>query len=147
MMCIIIDANVTGELFGHSISKDAEPVMRWLDDKGGRIVFGGRLANELIKNHRTRGWLVERVRAGRAIKVDDAILSKEENRLREQNICRSNDLHIIALARASGARVVFSRDKTLQHDFTNSSVLSGRRGKVYSSADHRTLLRYAQCEP
>lgn len=58
---------------------------------------------------------------------------------------RSNDPHILALARASGARLLYTADKDLIADFKNPRIVSRPRGKVYSGAANARLLAGASC--
>lgn len=46
---------------------------------------------------------------------------------------QSNDIHIIALARVSGARLLFSNDTALHKDFRNKDLIDQPRGKVFST--------------
>jgi hypothetical protein len=55
-------------------------------------------------------------------------------------LCRSNDLHIIALARVARVGLLCSRDQALADDFTNRTLIANPRGRVYKYARHRTLL-------
>ena len=45
----------------------------------------------------------------------------------------SNDLHVLALALVSGARLLFTDDRRLTNDFMNTDVISGPAGKVYTT--------------
>ena len=58
---------------------------------------------------------------------------------------KSNDLHVIALARISGARLLYSDDKKLRKDFKNKHLVNSPRGKVYSKEDHQHLLDQNLC--
>ena len=46
---------------------------------------------------------------------------------------QSDDPHILALAVVSGARLLYSNDRLLQHDFKNPALINQPRGKVYST--------------
>jgi hypothetical protein len=58
---------------------------------------------------------------------------------------RSNDVHILALARVSGARVLFLRDNNLHSDFKNTKILRPK-GKIYQGQRHKKLLDEVLCE-
>jgi len=45
-MCIIIDANVIGDL--SAMTDDAKPVLKWLLTGKGRLVIGGQLMGNYI---------------------------------------------------------------------------------------------------
>ena len=62
--------------------------------------------------------------------------------------CASDDEHVIALARVSGARLLFTNDGDLQADFKNPGIINGPRGVIYTTMlkqevtrTHRDLLR------
>ena len=68
--------------------------------------------------------------------------------LHDDGACQSNDLHVLALAQVSGARLLYSNDLTLHQDFGNGDLINGPRGKIYSTRaggqiqdSHRRLLR------
>ena len=53
---------------------------------------------------------------------------------------RSDHIHVIALANASGARLLYTEDKGLMDDFKNKDLISKPRGTVYSRAKNAILL-------
>jgi hypothetical protein len=108
----------------------------------GRMVFGGRLAQELEESDSVRRFILKLNQAGRAIRVDDAIVNGEERVLSETFDLASNDPHVLALARVSGARVLLTEDKALHSDFTNHQIISKPRGRVYQTRDHEPLLHH-----
>jgi hypothetical protein len=59
---------------------------------------------------------------------------------------RSNDLHVLGLACASGARILFSRDEPLHADFKNKHIIPQPRGKIYTSKKHERLLDEIGCD-
>ena len=70
--------------------------------------------------------------------------------LEAQQICRSNDAHVIALARVSGARLLFTNDRELQSDFKNRQILGGNiyttlRSENVTSTHRRLLGRSDLC--
>ena len=58
---------------------------------------------------------------------------------------KSNDPHILALARASGARLVYTGDGKLIADFKNKRLIDGPRGKIYTGASNVRLLNRSVC--
>ena len=105
------------------------------------------LFRELREYQRFTSWVLQAFLAGRATRIPDDEVDAETEVLRERRICRSNDAHVLALARTSGARLLFTNDRDLQRDFTNREILSGTRGRVYTtlvnaatSRTHRNLL-------
>lgn len=143
-MCVIVDANRAGVVFAPAVSEDFEPLRRWLDDpdKDGILVYGGKLAAELQKSERSRRYLRALFRAGRARRFSSKELIAEEGALRNSAAVKSNDPHVLALARLSGARTLCSEDLDLHADFKNPDLISKPRGKIYRRADHAHLLTH-----
>ncbi len=148
-MCAIVDNNVRHEVFGpHDTQTPAGKLfLDWLDSGRGVLVVGGHLRRELGEYRRFQLWLETAVQFGRARQIDDAQVDRETDEMSSQGI-RSNDSHILALARISGARLLFTNDRDLQQDFGDSAILQGTRGRVYTTIErsdvrrtHRQLLR------
>ncbi len=145
-MCIIIDANVASE-FMLPQSDDAQPIARWLTVSGGKLAIGGKLTIELSQT-RFRRFLLELDRAGAVMRYAPNVVNAEEIVVRNANLCVSNDLHVVALARISRCRLVFTRDELLKRDVKNRDLISHPRGKIYSSKRHARLLNPApKCLP
>jgi hypothetical protein len=140
-MCLIVDANLAGKVFTTPPDPDFAPVIDWLR-KGGRLIFGGHLRTELLRIERLRSLFVELQRGGRALQIPDAEVDREEAVVRETGHCQSNDGHVIALARVSGARTLCTHDKTLQRDFRNHQLIAKPRGSIYQRKSHEKLLRH-----
>jgi predicted nucleic acid-binding protein len=151
-MCVIIDANLAGKVFATPCDGDFKPLWDWVFDKRkqGSIVFGGHLAEELcrIRSVREGGAraLSELKRAGRAHEIRKDCVEREENivgSLKTANgkrLCKSNDPHVVALARVSGARVLCSADQDLHVDFKNLRVVPSPKGRIYQNAAHANVL-------
>ena len=142
-MCLIIDADVAADL--HPPSDDAKPVIDSIQQRKIFLVIGGKNTNELSLNRKVRQWLRELIRANVARIIPKSDIEREERILSELGRCQSNDVHILALARASGARLLFSRDNALGQDFKNKTFVNGPRGSVYKQRSHTHLLRSAVC--
>jgi hypothetical protein len=139
-MCAIIDANVIGDFFSATTGRRFSPFLDWLE-KDGCVVFGGRNKQELAKSGRMLTLLAEWKRSGNAREVDDRDVLAEERGIAGQ--CRSDDPHVIALARVSGARIlVLSKDRLLEQDFHDPALVNHPRGRIYKSASHRNLLHH-----
>ena len=67
-------------------------------------------------------------------------VDREERTVGELRLCRSNDLHVVALARLSGARVLCTNDHDLEIDFTNRQLVPAPKGKIYKNANHKAIL-------
>lgn len=143
-MCIIVDANVAGAFFAMSPNDDVRVVIDWIDYRGGKIVLGGRLTEELYSIRTARRWLSERQRSGRAKLFRKMLVETEEQVVSASGLCKSDDPHVIALARVSGARVLMTRDMELQKDFKCRLLVNNPRGAIYTSRSHRHLLRHTR---
>jgi len=139
-MCIILDVNCFGDLMNHN-NEDMEPVREWIKrrNSNNKIAFS---STDKFK----REWSGERKRRlrtwygkGKIKMVSSQKVESEANRLKG-NI-KSNDEHIIALAKVSGVNVLVSLDKDLHKDFKKLI----KDGKVYQKANHKRLLRNDLC--
>jgi hypothetical protein len=140
-MCIIVDANLAALIFSEPPTEDFQPIIEWLTlpNKNGKLVIGGHLAVELSRVNAASRFVKSLQQAGRARFIPTNAIEDETNRMKA--ICVSDDPHIIALARVSGARVLCSSDTTLHRDFTNQELISDPRGHIYQNAEHEHLLR------
>lgn len=135
-MPVIIDANVASLAFVKNCPEYSS-VINHLLAKKIKLSYGGKLAKEYSEMADVRARIVLLDRAGIAIKWPDNDIEHEMSNLD----CKSNDHHIIALARISKTRVLCSEDKLLQEDFTNKNLISNPRGKIYKNSTHDHLLR------
>lgn len=145
-MCIIIDVNVLGKFLADPPDENAAPIHDWLLRRKGKLIYstGGKFAREIVGKARQR--LVEYVRAGLAVEeVRSERLLEEERGLAAE--IKSDDPHVLALARVSGARLLYTGDGDLITDFKTKRFIDRPRGKVYSSAANRTLLSRTRCVP
>jgi len=141
-MCVIVDTSVAGLVFTLVPHNDFLPVFHWLHDPraNGCLVFGGELARELSRVAGARGYLRQLNQAGRARQIPDVEVDADEQCVAQTGLCRSDDPHVVALARVSGARTLCTHDGDLQRDFTNCHLISDPRGKVYQRPNHGHLL-------
>lgn len=144
-MCIIVDANAAGIIFAESPTDLAVPVIKWLFKDDGVLVHGGQLTLELGGVDVARRMLFKLKQAGKLVEFDSSELSGEVNSCESR--CRSNDVHVIALARVSGARTLITQDKALMADFTDRELVSKPKGKVYTNAAHKHLLVHTKSCP
>jgi hypothetical protein len=141
-MCIIVDANTSAEFFPPS--DDARPVLDRIRKGTLRVVAGHKLKAELL-GCSFRKIYRQLLLAGQLTEFPDDSISREINTVRDKGP-KSNDLHILALARVSGARILFSRDVALHADFKDKAILGDRRGKVYQSRNHSRILDEVECD-
>jgi len=140
-MCVIIDASVASLVFPKPPAKahpDYQPLLQWLYKKDGILVFGGENARELNRVGAAARALIELKRATRAKEIQGV----DEEQKRIEHLCVSDDPHVIALARKSGARTLCSDDEGLHKDFKNRNLISNPNGVIYQNAGHRKLLRH-----
>ena len=130
-MCAILDANLVTIVFGTSATDGARAFRRWVESGRGRLGVGGLLRHELSSNQTFQLWIQQAVLSGRAKSISDEAVDCEAGKLEARGACRSNDEHIIALARLSGARLLYSRDSDLRDDFKNPELLNDPKGKIY----------------
>lgn len=138
-MCAILDANVAGQVFGADRPAAGRAFFDWFDSGRGRLVAGGRLLRELDRNHAFKEWRLQAVLAGRVMLLNDEAVDRRTRRLEQENACRSNDEHVIAVAQLGGPRLLYSNDGDLQDDFADKALIDDPRGKVYSTRVHEDL--------
>ena len=144
-MCIIIDTNKMSAFLKNTSSEDLQPIHTWLSKRGESFVYTtyGTYGEEL-KTVKDR--LSVYVRNGHAHLVDKSKIIPEENKLQAIDKHKSNDIHILALARASGARLLYTGDKALIADFGNKEIINNPKGKIYSGSRNKNLLRADLCK-
>ena len=99
-MCAIIDASVSAEVFGDDRTARGKILYDWLTrGQAGRLVVGCKLLRELSQYRKFNAWLSEATLAGRARRIRDTVVDSETAAIRAGQSCRSDDHHILALAR------------------------------------------------
>ena len=137
-MCAIIDSNIVHEIFGESRPEAGKKFLNWIESGKVQLVVGGTLFQELKgASQNFRKWTKSAFSTGKIILENGERVMEREKELQETKVCSSNDLHIIALAQLSGARLLYSNDKKLQQDFKNRQLINNPRGKIYSTNDGR----------
>jgi hypothetical protein len=105
-----------------------------------KLAYGGRLRTEYLKSDAIRRILRVLDGSGKARAYPDNVITDEIAKIKRTKVCISNDFHIIALAKVSGARLLCSGDKPLHCDFKNKTLLDNPRGLVYQTSAHRDIL-------
>ena len=138
-MCMIVDANVLGMFLLRPEHPDIAPIYEWLQCGWGGIVYsnGGKFKKEI--NDQTRDRLTKLYQAGRAKQVPWDEVKQHEV---EFGDIRSNDPHILALARTAGVRLLYTRDKNLRRDFKNEQLIGGA---IYRDCRDAGLLTEDAC--
>jgi len=143
-MCLIVDTNVAHKILLRRDDPDFKDVHARLfatTKPTAALVYGGRLAREYAANASVRRVVLALERNGAAIRVSNDLVERESGWALASGLCRSDDPHILGLARAANVRLLCSHDRDLHADFTNRALLSNPRGKVYQTRRHRPLLR------
>ena len=138
-MCAILD--VAGEVFATDRSPPAEQFFDWLETPRARLVVGGKLREELFGNRKFEIWAKEGLLSGRVISFPDQTVERETTAVSASRLCKSDDSHVIALARVSRARLLYSHDRNLHADFTNPRLVSNPRGRVYPLRESKNATR------
>lgn len=141
-MLLIVDANCALSTLSAAPHADYQPVLDALLTGRRKLAIGG--SKQKIEYQRLAAvWRFVRSldQAGRARLIPDSKVDEEELLVKQRLDMASDDPHILALARISGARLLCSHDQALHADFCNGQIISNPRGKVYQNASHARLLR------
>lgn len=131
-MCAIVDVNVPHEVFGDSRPEAGERFLERLNSGTLRLVVSRKLLAELNYEN-ARQWIRQGLNAGIVQRETTSTVDEREEKLSREGRCRSNDIHVIALAQVSGARLLYSNDRALQDDFRDKGLIDKPRGKMYST--------------
>ena len=116
-----------------------QPVHKWLE-KNGKLVYSDHklFQKELTLDQRTT--LEEYYQSGKARFVPEKEVEKTIMDLRKNKEIKSNDIHILALAKANKVNVLSTRDIKLEKDFKH--ILGG---SIYKNEKHKHLLKKDTC--
>ena len=140
-MLIIVDANCAVETLSERPSPDFKPVLDAVIAGTNKLAIGGSTLNK--EYQKLKGvWRFIRIldQAGRTQLCSVSEVDREMELVKTAFDISSDDPHVLALARISGARILCSRDKALHSDFGNPRIINRPRGKVYQNATHARLL-------
>ena len=144
-MCAIVDNDMRDRFFRSPVDPALRSLWKWIDDRKGVLVVGGTLRAELYGSTNARRTIQEWIRTKRAQDLDENSPGKvdaETRAITSSGLCKSNDKHVIALARVSGARILCSGDKSLHEDFGNPELINHPRGRIYQNCTHKHLLAH-----
>jgi hypothetical protein len=141
-MCLIIDANCFGLVFGNN--KKFAPIRDWIDNRGGRMIYGGTKYNRELVAWSMLGLVKELNTQRKTVHIPnssvDAIAAELKKRFPE---ARFDDEHIVALVIASRCRVVCSNDQTAIAYLRRADVFAGsgvKRPKIFRGhKDHANM--------
>lgn len=154
-MCIVIDMNTLPSVFKKETSDHGEfaHVLKWiLTVKGTSVVYGGtKYIGELKRMPKYLKILDELAKMGKVKQIDRERVDQEQMKVQEIITHRNfDDLHIVAIHRASGCRLFCTND-TRSHGFIlNKKLYPGReyrRPSIYSNHKNHDLLRNENIVP
>lgn len=139
----IVDNSARDEVFGDNRSPAGGFFFRWLNNGNGRLVVGGKLLKELSRSEKFKKWFYAALRptVANVRRISKQDVDRETEVLQSLGGCRSDDEHVLALARVSGARLLFTNDRDLQEDFRDPSLINSGsgRGRVYTTRRHKDV--------
>jgi len=139
-MCVIVDADVASGVFSEPPRTGYDPLVRWLFKGSGWLVSGGENLRELKEIGSARRAWVKLSQAGKTKRCGDEEVDSEQGKVQSMTQLTSDDAHVIALARVSGARTLCSGDHELHQDFKNIQLVPKPQGKVYQDSSHERVL-------
>ena len=135
-MCVktIVDASAFRHLRDTTRKTAGHQLRGWIERGPGLIVYSPgntQYAAELKKNSHVQKLIRDYHQRGLALDIGDDHVGTALQTIPPRPIRRSNDAHVLALAGATGATVLFSCDHDLCQDFADHAVLSkvGKRGR------------------
>jgi predicted nucleic acid-binding protein len=139
-MCLIVDSNSVSGVFLKT-AKEFVKLHSAVTNRKIKIVYGGELTREYKQMANFWRLLAVLDRQGSTRKVDDMSVERETKKIAASGICRSDDPHILALARVGRVRLICTEDQNLREDIRNPNLLTSPRGNVYNVTSHYQLLR------
>jgi len=143
-VCLIVDNSVRDRVFFKPEDRDFQDLHSCLMGNGRpvvKIVYGGELRREYLRRKDMMEQLAALDRKGQAKIISDAEVDNETKAVKATGLCRSNDEHVIALARVGRVRLLCASDNDLKRDFRNKALIDEPRGKIYDRRSHDALLR------
>lgn len=143
-MCIVIDTCTMASVFDtHNVNhKEFAPVLEWIINGHGSMIFGGRKYLQEIPRGYER-LVNELSRANKAIQLKTNIVDKKQNELELLvNNEDFDDAHIIAIVIVARCKLISSLDKRAYKFFRMKSLYPNRfeRPSIYSGSRNRGLL-------
>ena len=138
-MCVraIVDASVVHRVLASRAESGGDPIFRrWIGSGNGILVFTktDKFLGEQ-RNANLTALIGDYLRFGRARRISSAAVGKETARL--EGATRSDDPHVLALARIADALVLCTNDDDLMADFRDIRLLPrvGRRARAIYPVD------------
>ena len=143
-MCIIIDANVAALVLGKRVDPSFDELAKCLYDPNSgsiKLVTGGKLKAEHERLPSVVASLIRLDQANRIKTIPDLEINQEINMLGTRGKLASDDIHVLALARAAKVGLLCTDDADLIIDFKNKDLIDNPRGKIYNQKAHKLLIR------
>ena len=137
-MCAILDANLWSEFFDKK--ETMQPVHTWLKKKNGKLVYSDHQLFQRELTRKQKLFLKKYSKLSKAEFVPKKEVEKIIGKLRKNKTIKSNDIHILGLAKANKVKVLCTRDKKLEKDFKR--ILGG---SIYKNQNHKHLLKKDTC--
>lgn len=140
MKKIIIDNNFIHKVFEKR--KDCSELWRSMFGISNRhitMILGGKLKREMFAQRQKLETFTAWARAGKLITIPCDKVDNEEVIVTALQI-RSDDPHVLALARIGCARVLCTDDEALSQDFRDERIIPKPKGKIYKSDSSRSVL-------
>ena len=151
-MCVLVDTNVANDAFTLSPPAATRKFFEYIDEGKLMLIIGGKRLDLEFDGCGTkfRTWLSNAIQVGRVRREDPLKVAKAEDEIKAGGSCKSEDEHLVALAKISGAELVFTNDRALQ---TDCQKLLEKNVKIYTTNDDRssfdrrkrTMLEEAKC--
>ena len=137
-MCMILDNDTWGDFLKQK--PDMQPIHKWLEQKNGKLIYSNHQGfQELSEKYQQS--LRDYHRAGKAHRVSGEEVEKEIREIKKKHdIEKSNDSHILGLAKASNVTVLCTKDKLLHKYF--KKIIGG---SIYQNKNHQRLLTSDLC--
>ena len=143
-MCMILDGNSCGDFVKYD--DDMKPIHKWINQHDGQLIFSNqeKIQEEFCSNSKMRQYLTERVRrSSKKVKfINKDKVEQAMKKIKNRYTLKSDDLHILGLAWASGSKLLCSRDQDLHNDF--KKIIGG---SIYQNKKHKGLLKRNTCNP
>ena len=136
-MCMILDSNRWVDFLNQK--EDMKPIHKWLEKQNGKLVYSNYEPIQRELNRLTNNNLKVYYEAGKALFIPSEEVKKKVEDIKKYQL-KSNDIHILGLAKAANAKVLCTKDKKLHQDF--KSIIKGR---IYQNKGHQHLLTPDTC--
>ena len=145
-MCVVLDSNKIGDFLKKK--PDMLPIHNWLKTQNGKLVYSDhpKIKSEIKAHHNILLFLRERRKVGQAKWIASKLVEQKKKEIKQRATkqrykLKSNDIHILALAKASGSRLLCSEDQKLHQDFKKMI----NDGSIYQNKNHKKLLKTDIC--